>query len=90
VAVNTATGAVVAGVIGGWSCNEATGALRFDGSFDIERLPVGQTYTVYAEPLVGAVTPADFSDALGDLCSSGACITPAVDTDFNPRILPSQ
>jgi hypothetical protein len=90
VAVDTATGAVVAGVIGGWSCDQTTGALQFDGSFDIERLPVGRSYMVYAEPLTGVVTPADFSEALSDLCSSGACTTPAVDTDFNPRILPSQ
>jgi hypothetical protein len=39
--------------------------------------------------LVGLAVPGDFSDALGDLCSSGACNTPAVDTNFNPRILPA-
>jgi hypothetical protein len=90
VAVDTASGAVIASAVSGWSCNEATGAVQFDGSFDIERLPVGRSYTVYAEPLIGAVAPSDFSEALGDLCSSGACTTPAVDTDFNPRVLPSQ
>lgn len=90
VAVDTASGAVIAGTVGGWSCDQVTGAVQFDGSFDIERLPVGRSYIVYAEPVIGVVTPADFSEALGDLCSSGACTTPAVDTDFNPRILPSQ
>jgi len=40
--------------------------------------------------LVGLALPADFSDALNDLCASAAatvCATPAVDTNFNPRIL---
>ncbi|MGB9008907.1 MAG: hypothetical protein WCC18_09870, partial [Candidatus Acidiferrales bacterium] len=64
----------------------------FDGSFDIERLPVGRTYNLYAEPLVGLALPADFSDALADLCSASAtppCQTPAVNTNFNVRIQPA-
>jgi len=90
VAVDSDTGAVIAGTLGGWTCNPSTSSLQFDGSFDIERLPVGHTYMVYAEPLVGLALPADFSDALNDLCASAAatvCATPAVDTNFNPRIL---
>ncbi|MFY9690373.1 MAG: matrixin family metalloprotease [Candidatus Acidiferrales bacterium] len=92
VAVNSDTGAVIAGTLGGWTCNAATSSLEFDGSFDIERLPVGHNYLIYAEPLVGLAQPADFSIALGDLCASNAatvCSTPPVDTNFNPRILPA-
>jgi hypothetical protein len=89
VAVDSGTGSVIAGTLGGWNCNQVNASLQFDGSFDIERLPVGRNYTVYAEPLVGLATPDDFSDALVDLCSTSgafACATPAVDTNFNPRI----
>ncbi|MGC2506009.1 MAG: matrixin family metalloprotease, partial [Candidatus Acidiferrales bacterium] len=92
VAVDSDTGAVIAGTLGGWTCNAATSSLEFDGSFDIERLPVGHNYLTYAEPLVGLAQPADFSIALGDLCASNAatvCSTPPVDTNFNPRILPA-
>jgi Matrixin len=92
VAVDADTGAVFAGTLGGWSCNSSVGALQFDGSFAIERLPVGHNYTIYAEPLVGLAAPADFSDALNDLCTSSAsspCTTPAVDTNFNPRVQPA-
>jgi hypothetical protein len=92
VAVDADTGAVIAGTLGGWSCNSATSSLRFDGSFDIERLPVEHSYMIYAEPLVGLATPGDFSDALNDLCGSGGeaeCATPAVDTNFNPRMRPA-
>lgn len=91
VTVNAATGSVIAAALGGWSCNASTSALQFDGSFDIERLPVGNSYMIYAEPLVGLVAPSDFGNALNDLCASAAptCTTPAVDTNFNPRIQPS-
>jgi len=90
VVVDSDTGAVIAGTLGGWTCDASTSSLQFDGSFDIERLPVGHNYAVYAEPLVGLALPANFSIALGDLCSSSAtsvCTTPPVDTNFNPRIL---
>ena len=92
VAVDADTGAVVAGTVGGWSCTAASPPVQFDGSYDIERLPVGHNYKVYAEPLVGLVSPGDFSVALGDLCPSGgpsACTTPAVNTNFNPRTRPA-
>ncbi|MGH9690875.1 MAG: matrixin family metalloprotease [Candidatus Acidiferrales bacterium] len=91
VAVNAGTGAVVAGTLGGWSCNESSAEVQFDGSFDIERLPVGNSYVIYAEPLVGLAAPDDFSGALDDLCFSTAspsCTVPAVDTNFNPRVRP--
>jgi hypothetical protein len=92
VAVDADTGAVIAGTIGGWRCDPANPPAQFDGSFAIERLPVGHNYMIYAEPLVGVVAPGDFSVALGDLCSSGAataCTTPATGTNFNPRIRPA-
>jgi len=90
VAVDNDTGAVIAGTLGGWTCNASTASLQFDGSFAIERLPVGHNYVIYAEPLVGLATPADFSVAIGDLCASGTtsvCASPSADTNFNPRIL---
>lgn len=92
VAVDSDTGAVIAATLGGWSCDAANPVLQFDGSYAIERLPVGHNYTIYAEPLVGLATPGDFSDVLNDLCapsSAPACTTPAVNTNFNPRIQPA-
>ncbi|HKV49176.1 MAG TPA: matrixin family metalloprotease [Candidatus Acidoferrales bacterium] len=84
------TGAVVAGSFSGWSCNASGTAPQFDGSYDIERLPVGHNYTVYAEPLDGLAAPADFSNALNKICaSSSPCTTPAPNTTFNPRVLPT-
>ena len=91
VAVDAETGSVIAGTLGGWSCNATSDSLQFDGSFAIERLPVGHDYAIYTEPLVGLATPGDFSGALQDLCSSGGlseCVTPAVDVNFNPRFRP--
>jgi matrixin len=92
VAVDSDTGAVLAGVLGGWSCDAASPPAQFDGSYDIERLPVGHNYIIYAEPLIGLVGPSDFSDVLGDPCPSGVdspCTIPAVNTNFNVRILPA-
>ena len=92
VALDADTGTVIAGTLGGWSCDAANPPTRFDGSFDLERLPVGHNYSLYAEPLVGLALPADFSDALADLCAANAtpsCETPTVNTNFNVRILPS-
>jgi hypothetical protein len=91
-AVDADTGSVVAGTLAGWSCDPANPPTHFDGSFDIERLPVSHNYNLYAEPLVGLALPADFSDALADLCSATAaptCQTPAVNTNFNVRIQPA-
>jgi matrixin len=92
VAVDADTGAVVAGTLGGWSCAASNPVLRFDGAFDIERLPVRHNYLIYAEPLVGLAAPGDFSDALNDLCgtgSSSSCVTPGVNLNFDPRIRPN-
>jgi Matrixin len=91
VAADAGTGAVIAGTLGGWSCNPANPPTQFDGSYRIERLPVGHSYNLYAEPLVGIAAPSDFGISLGDLCNSGGspeCTTPALNTNFNVRILP--
>jgi hypothetical protein len=93
VAVDAGTGAVIAGALAGWSCSVSSPPAQFDGSFDIERLPVGHSYLIYAEPLDGLVGAGNFSNALEDLCSSSAvtaCTTPEVNTNFNPGVLPSQ
>jgi hypothetical protein len=92
VAVDADTGAVIAGTLGGWSCNAASPPTQFDGSFDLERLPVGHSYNLYAEPLVGLALPGDFSNVFTGLCSSSVaptCTPPPVNTNFNVRILPA-
>jgi hypothetical protein len=92
VAVDSDTGSVIAGTLSGWSCNASANAPQFDGSYEIDRLPVGHNYSIYAEPLDGLVAPSDFSNALNDLCSAKAgspCTTPAVNNTFNPRVLPA-
>jgi len=88
VAVDSDTGSVIAATIGGWSCSPSNPVVQFDGSFDIERLPLGRNYAIYVEPLVGLAVPDDFGIALGDLCSSDgadACTLPPVNTNFNPQ-----
>jgi len=92
VAMDASTGAVIAGALGGWSCSAANPPPQFDGSFDIERLPIGHSYLIYGEPIVGLAQPSDFGITLGEICPSGAipaCTTPALDTNFNPRIRPA-
>lgn len=97
VAVDQASGAVVAGTVGGWSCT-TPGPAQFNGSYEIDRLPVGHSYTVYAEPLDGVVVPAQISPAIMSLCRNPStdagwpplqgCIVPAVDTTFTARAAP--
>lgn len=92
VAVDEDTGAVMAGAFAGWSCSSSNPVLAFDGSFDIERLPVGHNYEIYAEPLVGLASPSDFSNAIDDLCtldSAPQCTVPSADLNFNPRVRPN-
>jgi len=92
VAVDADSGAVIAAAFSLGSCAASNPPMQFDGSFDIERLPIGHSYLIYVEPLVGLATPADFSGALDDLCSSssaGSCTTPAANTNFNPTFLPA-
>jgi hypothetical protein len=90
VAVDAGSAAVMAAALSLGSCTASNPRMQFDGSFDIERLPIGHSYLIYAEPLVGLATPADFSGGLDDLCSASptaSCTTPAVNTNFNPAFL---
>ena len=92
VAVDTMTGSVIAGALAGWSCMPSSPPAQFDGSFSIERLSVNRSYLLYAEPLDGLATAGDFANALNDICSSGSvgeCVTPTVNTNFNPTVLPT-
>ena len=97
VAVDAESGAVVAATVGGWSCG-GDGPAQFDGSYEIDRLPVGRSYTVYAEPLDGVVVPAQISPAIATLCRNSmtdagwpplqGCVVPAVDSSFTTRTRP--
>jgi hypothetical protein len=98
VAFNADTGSVVAGTLGGWSCH-APGPADFDGSYEIDALPVNQSYLVYAEPLNGVVGPAQVAPAIATLCRNAttdpgwpplqACVVPQPDTEFTVGILSS-
>jgi hypothetical protein len=97
VAVDTVSGAVVGATIGGWSC-ATPGPAQFDGSYEINGLAVGHNYTVYAEPLNGAVEPSQINNALVPLCRNATtdagwpplqgCVVPAVDTSITTRTRP--
>lgn len=97
VAVDAASGAVIGGTLGGWSC-AAPGPAQFDGSYEIDRLAVGQSYTVYAEPLNGVVDPSQVSNATASICRNPTtdpgwppllgCVVPGVDTSFTTRTRP--
>jgi hypothetical protein len=96
VAVDVSTGNAIAGTLGGWSC-QAPGPAQFDGTYLIGHLPVGHSYSVYAEPLDGVVLPASVSPALTTLCRNAttgpgwppaqACMVPAVDQQFTVGML---
>ncbi len=91
VAVDAASGAVVGATPGGWSCT-APGPAQFDGTYEIDGLTVGHSYTVYAEALNGAVDPSQFDNAIVSLCrnaiSDPSWPVPAVDTSFTARMRP--
>jgi hypothetical protein len=98
VAVDAASGNVIAGTLGGWSCS-APGPVQFDGGYLIQSLPVGRSYQVYAEPLNGAVDPSQVSNALTTLCRNPAtdagwppfssCVVPLPNLEFTTRVRPS-
>jgi len=98
VAVDAASGAVVAGVLGGWSC-ASPGPAQFDGSYTIQALPVGHSYQVYVEALNGAVDPTQVSNALTTLCRNAttdagwpplsSCVVPSASRSFTLRVRPS-
>ncbi len=94
VAVDQASGAVIAATIAGWSC-AAPGPAQFDGTYELDHLPVSRSYTVYAEPLDGVVSPAQIAPAIATLCRNPttdpgwpplqACIVPSAITSFTTR-----
>jgi hypothetical protein len=91
VALDADTGAIVAGAFSSGSCNAASPPTQFDGTYDLERLPVGRSYNLYAEPLVGIALPSDFEVPV-DLCSldvTPSCTAPSANTNFNVRTLPA-
>ena len=98
VAVDAASGAVVAGTLGGWSC-QAQGPVQFDGSYSINALAVNHNYKIYAEPLNGAVGPSEVSNALVSLCRNPvtdpgwpplqACVVPQTDLEFTTATVSS-
>jgi len=98
VAVDAANGNVIGATIGGWSCQDP-GPAQFDGGYAIERLAVGRNYFVYAEPMNGAVSPAQASNAIASLCRNPVsdpgwpplqgCVVPAPMTSFTVRTRPS-
>lgn len=98
VAVDESSGAVLAATLSRWSCSDP-GPPVFDGSYRLERLPVGSghSYRVYAEPLDGPLTATDaFSQVAlcrNQLTAPGwpsplACVTPRPMTNFSTRIRP--
>jgi hypothetical protein len=97
VAMDAASGAVVGATIGGWSC-AAPGPAQFDGTYQIDGLALGHSYTVYAEALNGAVDPSQFVNAIVSLCRNTVsdpgwpplqgCVVPAVDISFTARTRP--
>jgi len=97
VAVDSSSGAVIAGTLGGWSC-AAPGPAQFDGSYEIARLRVGSSYQVYSEPLDNSVSPSQISNALESLCRNPTsdpgwpplrgCVVPQVDSSFTTRTRP--
>ena len=97
VAVDTASGNVIAAAVGGWSCNDP-GPVQFDGSYFLQKLAVepAQNYTIYAEPLDGPVVLGNVIYNLTSICRNAstdtawpaqfACTVPAVAAPFSARI----
>jgi len=92
VAVDAGTGQIIAGTLGGWSCDPVQQMTNFDGAYEIGGLPLGRSYEVYVEPLTGPVAPDMFSGPLTTQpCrqgSSNSCTPPAVNTLFSARVKP--
>jgi hypothetical protein len=97
VAVDSDTGAVVAGTLGGWSCETGNLPTKFDGFFKIEGLPVADPqgnprhYKIFVEPLDQPTDSTNIPGALADLCRSDVpqpCTVPAVNTNFTTKIKP--
>lgn len=97
VALDASSGAVIAGTMGGWSCT-APGPVQFDGNYELNQLPLGRSYKIYAEPLDGAVAPSEVSNAFVSLCRNATtdpgwpplqgCVVPPVNTAFTTTTRP--
>ncbi|HEV3419540.1 MAG TPA: hypothetical protein VG075_04500 [Candidatus Acidoferrum sp.] len=74
VAVDAASGSVIAGILDGWRC-QAPGPAQFDGTYQIGALAVNHTYKIYAEPLNAAVGSSEVSNALISLCRNSTTAT---------------
>ena len=93
-AVDQASGAVIAATIAGWSC-ASPGPSHFDGAYELDHLPVNHSYTVYADPLDGVVSPAQITPAIATLCRNPTtdpgwpplqgCVVPPANTSFTTR-----
>ncbi len=98
VAVDAESGTVIAGTLGGWSC-QAPGPVQFDGTYKIGALAVNHAYKIYAEPLNGAVGPSEVSNALVSLCRNPttdpgwpplqSCVVPQPNIEFTTATHPS-
>ena len=99
VAVDADSGAVVAGVLGGWSCDPQNPPAKFDGSFLIEGLKVPGNYKLLVEPLDSPVTVTNIDLAVRALCDPSSptpCRVPCnpagercdFDNSGNPRGTP--
>ncbi len=99
VALDNATGRVIAAVLAGWSCGDP-GPAQFDGAYSLQRLAVASTqnYQIYAEPLDGPITLGSVIGNLTSLCRNPssdpqwpvqfACAVPASTAPFSTRIRP--
>jgi hypothetical protein len=99
VALDATTGTVTAAVLAGWSCGDP-GPPQFDGSFALQRLPVGvsQGYRIYAEPLDGPVVLGNVIYNSTSLCRNSTtdpgwpaqyeCAVPVSAAPFSARIRP--
>src|SRR3989454_314711 len=73
VAVDATSGAVVGATLGGWSCT-APGPAQFDGTYEIDGLAVGHSYTVYAKRLNGPVNPRQSVKAIVSLSGNPSAV----------------
>jgi hypothetical protein len=86
VAVDADSGAVVAGTLGGWSCDPQNPPTKFDGSFLIQGLKVPGNYKLYVEPFDSPVDVTAIKFAVLDLCRESVptpCRVPATGTTGN-------
>ena len=91
IAVDAATGSVIAATLGGWSCSTGDAHAKFDGTYILERLPVGRSYKIFVEPFDLPVEFGDIQGAVLDLCRDDVpnnCTVPALQTNFTTRIRP--